>query len=66
MSHKFFENILATPVECAMESPMHELSIAHSTIIKDIMVAEIWSTENGLDFTISKLILPYFLTEANF
>ena len=53
-------------VECAMKNLMYELSIAHLTIIKDIMVAEIWSTENGLDFSVSKLILPYLLVEPNF
>ena len=46
MSHNFFGKTLVTPVECAMESPMHGLSIAHSTIIKDIIVAEIWSQQN--------------------
>ena len=53
-------------VKCAMESSYIGFFITNSTIVKDIMGAEIWSTENGLDFSVSKLILPYLLVEANF
>ena len=66
MSHKIFGNVLVTPFECAIESLMHGFSIAHSTIIKDIMAAKIWPTENGLDFSLSELILAYLLVEDNF
>ena len=53
-------------VECAIENQCIGFFIAHSNIIKDIMVAKIWSTENGLDFSLSNLILAYLLVEANF